>query len=211
MTVEVVKKKQKLQRLLGFQNLLIVVWPAVQEGMMWNLGFLPWKCVQPARNVMQYAEKHAKCENFFRNLIVRVDPRYIKSGVASGLNAMCLQYARAHDMRHLVATCTYDLPAIIILLVRRLVVISSRVRSYLIASSAWVVSTTTWEWCLICDPRVPTAAVFWLAVEKWTETFLLVICRFVCVHDVNSEGFFAATLKQSVADEYEKLEFRFAH
>ena len=62
---------------------------------------------------MQYAEKHAKCENFFSNLIVGVDPRYIKSGVASGLNAMCLQYARAHDMRHLMATCTYDLPAIL--------------------------------------------------------------------------------------------------
>ena len=49
-----------------------------------------------------------------------------------------------------------------------------------------------------------------LAVEKLTEPFLLVICHFVCVHDVNSKGFFAATLKQSVADKYENLEFRFA-
>jgi len=153
---------------------------------------------------MHYAEKHAKCENFFSNLIV--DPRYIKSGVASGLNARCAFNTLAHttcatwwplarticrrSSPAAVATektpgcrtkesqtpvetlavwsrsCRHHqqqqqqkdqedlfITVVIILLVRRLVVVSSRVGSYLIASSAWVVSTTTWEWCLICDPR----------------------------------------------------------
>ena len=60
---------------------------------------------------MQFAEKRFVAEKFFRNIIVVVDPNHVKGGVASELNSMCLQYAQENNIRHLLATCTYALPA----------------------------------------------------------------------------------------------------
>ena len=49
-------------------------------------------------------------QDYMRHVIVCVAPEVIKSGVATKLNQMCLQYASDHQLGQLTATCTSGIP-----------------------------------------------------------------------------------------------------